>query len=178
MCILPTAILAHNANLRESESHPLRHYFLFSSALQFVITFKGSVLASGATLPINRGPFLVSTSNTARVVVVRKGERNSGCTSSTTMLVADACSLASSTSPALLTKYNDLLSAPHTGGGCIAPELICHFPRPLGKAVTKISLGPNSVVTNATHFPSGDTLPSDVVLQRGDRVGWAETPDS
>jgi len=27
-------------------------------------------------------------------------------------------------------------------------------------------------------IPAGDTLPSDVVLQRGDRVGWAETPDS
>ena len=27
-------------------------------------------------------------------------------------------------------------------------------------------------------IPAGDILASDVVLQRGDRVGWAETPDS
>src|SRR5882724_1979533 len=27
-------------------------------------------------------------------------------------------------------------------------------------------------------IPAGDILPSDVVLQRGDRVGWADTPDS
>jgi phenylalanine-4-hydroxylase len=27
-------------------------------------------------------------------------------------------------------------------------------------------------------IPAGDILPSDVVLQRGDRIGWADTPDS
>src|SRR5215831_731970 len=139
--------------------HAPQGYLFFSSAVQFVITFSGNALASGATLPINRGPLLPSASNTARTVVVRKGERNSGCTPSRLMLAAEVRSLASSISPALLTKYSTLLSAAHTVADCAA-ELICHFPLALGKAVTKIWLGPNSVEIYATHFPSGDTRPS------------------
>ena len=41
---------------------PGRAHFFFRSAGQFVITFKGSELVSGAVIPIKRRPSLGSTS--------------------------------------------------------------------------------------------------------------------